>query len=297
MTIATAPPPQHGRGRTTLTLRLGGRVLTALVWIGGAAYIFPLLWTTVSSFRPDTGFMVSPFRIDPHELTLSNYATIFGDGTILTGFKNSAIQVAVVLATTLFFCPLAGYGFAKFAFRGKALLFGLMMLTLFFVPLTQYMPLFLEMNAIGWIDTYQGLVIPLVISSFGVFWMTAVIAGVPDELLQAARVDGCGNFGTWWRIILPVIQPALISLAVVTFLGAYNDYLWPLIILRSSSMETIQVILSLLQTNPKTPAMTFTSNWGPLLAGSSIVLAPTVVLFLMMQRYFLRGVLQGSLKG
>ena len=181
------------------------------------------------------------------------------------------MQVVIILITTLFFCPLAGYGFAKFEFRGKRFLFGLMMLTLFFVPITQYIPLLIELNNFGWIDTYQGLVLPLVISSFGIFWMNGVIAAVPNELLHAARVDGCGSFSTWWRIVLPVIRPALVSLAMVTFLTAYNDYFWPLLIV--PGLQTSQVILGGLQTALLTNSVTATSNWGALLAGSTVVFA------------------------
>ena len=283
--------PKEGIG-----LRVGGIVVTVVVWIGALACLFPLLWTVVSSFRPGQSFLVSPFIFNPHELTLSNFQTVFSSGSFPTGFKNSAIQVTIILATTLFFCPLAGYGFAKFAFRGKRFLFGLMMLTLFFVPLTQYIPLLIEMNAIGWVNTYQALVMPLVISSFGIFWMSGVIRAIPDELLQAARVDGCGNFAVWWRIIMPVIKPALISLAVVTFLSAYNDYFWPLLILQSPSMQTIQIALALLATTVTQQAVTSTGSWGPILAGATVVFLPTVAIFLAMQRSFVRGVLQGSLK-
>ena len=283
--------------REARLLRLGGVLITILVWMGGVLCIFPLAWTFVSSFRPDQSFLVSPFTFGPSELTLSNYSNVVQNGNFPLGFKNTAIQVAVVLATTLFFCPLAGFGFAKFRFRGKRFLFGLMMLTLFFVPLTQYIPLLLEMNTIGWVNTYQALVIPLAISSFGVFWMAGAIGAVPDELLQATRVDGCGHFETWWRIIMPVIRPALVSLAVVTFLGAYNDYYWPLIIIQGSALQTIQLLLALLQINPAQTATSFTSNWGPLLAGSSLVLLPTAVIFAVLQRFFATGLLQGSIKG
>jgi multiple sugar transport system permease protein len=296
MNIAVSLGQRRAGQKAGIGLRAGGIAVTVVVWLGALACLFPLLWTVVSSFRPGQSFLVSPFIFDPHELTLSNYQTVFSSDSFPIGFKNSAIQVTIILATTLFFCPLAGYGFAKFAFRGKRFLFGLMMLTLFFVPLTQYIPLLIEMNAIGWVNTYQALVMPLVISSFGIFWMSGVIRAIPDELLQAARVDGCGNFAVWWRIIMPVIKPALISLAVVTFLSAYNDYFWPLLILQSPSMQTIQIALALLATTVTQQAVTSTGSWGPILAGATVVFLPTVAIFLAMQRSFVRGVLQGSLK-
>jgi multiple sugar transport system permease protein len=287
---------KRARRREGWGLRVGGVAMTIIVWIGALACLFPLLWTLVSSFRPGQSFLVSPFVFNPHELSPRNYATVFSSNAFPVGFKNSAIQVIIILATTLFFCPLAGYGFAKFRFRGQNVLFGIMMLTLFFVPITQYIPLLIEMNAIGWVNTYQGLVMPLVISSFGIFWMSGVIRGIPDELLHAARVDGCGNFVTWWRIVMPVIKPALVSLAVVTFLGAYNDYFWPLLILPSPSMQTIQIALAGLATTVSQQSYTTTGSWGPVLAGSTVVFFPTIVIFLAMQRYFVRGVLRGSLK-
>jgi ABC-type glycerol-3-phosphate transport system permease component len=269
--------------------------MVGLIWLGGLVCVFPLAWTVVNSFRPDSSFLDAPFGFSFQELTLDNYKAAFSQADLGTGFKNSAVEVIVILITTLFFCPLAGYGFAKFDFRGKRFLFGLMMLTLFFVPITQYIPLLLELNNFGWIDTYQGLVIPLLISSFGIFWMSGVIAGVPNELLHAARVDGCGVFSTWWRIVLPVVRPALVSLAIVTFLTTYNDYFWPLLVV--PGLPTIQMQLGALQTSLLINASTATGNWGAILAASAAVFLPTVVVFLAMQRFFLRGVLQGSLKG
>jgi len=292
------PRRQSDTGRrAAMGLRVSSALLTTLVWLAGVACIFPALWTAFASLRPDQSFLASPFHVDLREFTLYNYGVVFDADTLPAGFKNSAIQVALILGSTLFFCPLAGYGFAKFTFRGKRFFFGLVLATLFFVPVITYIPLFIEMNNIGWVDTYQGLIVPAAIAPFGIFWMSGVVAAIPDELVQAARVDGCGHLGVWWRIVMPVIKPSLVSLAIVTFLGAYNDYFWPLIILRSPSMQTIQVILAMLQVNPKLPAVTATSNWGPLLAGSTIVMLPTIIIFLAMQRYFLSGVLQGSIKG
>ncbi len=259
--------------------------MTGLIWLGGVACISPLLWAVVASFRPGQAFLVAPSNVNLAELTLSNYRAVFGNDSFLIGFKNSAIQVAIILATTIFFCPLAGYGFAKFTFRGKRFLFGVMALTLFFVPLTQYIPLLIEMNAIGWVDTYQALVMPQIISSLGIFWMSLVIQAIPNDMLHAARIDGCGNLGVWWRIVMPVIKPALVSLAVVAFINAYNDYFWPLLILQSPSMQTVQIALALI------------GGGGPVLAGCVIVVLPAVVIFLTIQRYFVRGLWQGSIEG
>lgn len=295
MSVATTMRSQPARRRGLRRGQITGSLLTLLLWLGALAVLFPIAWTVLAAFRPDSSFLTSPFRVDPREWIHTNFTTAFSQGDFGDGFLTSAVQVTIILATTLFFCPLAGYGFSKFNFHGKRFLFGLMMLTLFFVPITQYIPLLIEMNNLGWLDTYQALVVPLIISSFGIFWMSSVIAGVPDELLHAARVDGCGSFGVFWRVIMPVIRPALVSLGVVTFLTAYNDYFWPLLVV--PERPTIQVVLANLQSSLLLNAMTTTSNWGPILAGATVVFMPTVVVFLFMQRFFLRGVLQGSLKG
>jgi lactose/L-arabinose transport system permease protein len=292
---AAVPTKARRSVRSVLTpTKLGGRLLLLLAWLVGIVCIFPIVWTVFASFRPDSSFLVNPFGINVHELMTSNYKSAWSQVDFATGFKNSTVQVIIILVTTLFFCPLAGYGFAKFDFRGKHFFFGLMMLTLFFVPITQYIPLLLELNSFGWLDTYHGLVIPLLISSLGIFWMNGVIAGVPNELLHAARVDGCGLFSTWWLVVMPVIRPALVSLAIVTFLTTYNDYFWPMLVV--PSLPTVQMQLGALQAALLLNAQTTTSNWGAMLAGSTIVFAPTVIVFLVMQRFFLRGVLQGSIK-
>lgn len=292
-TLAT--PTQPRRRRPWTTARILSVALIVAVWVGGLLTVYPLLWTVIASFRPDASFLDAPFKIDPREWSFSNYNTAFSEGDFGSGYFNSAVQVVIIVATTLFFCPLAAYGFAKFEFKGKRILFGIMMLTLFFIPITQYIPLLIEMVQIGWQDTFQGLVVPLTVSSFGIFWMHGVIAGIPDELLQAARVDGCGSFGVFWRIIMPVIRPALVSLGVVTFLNAYNDYLWPLLIV--PDRQTIQVVLNNIQATLFQGATTVTANWGSVLAAATVVFLPTVIVFLIMQSFFLRGVLQGSLKG
>jgi multiple sugar transport system permease protein len=282
-------------GSTPVTiLRVVHWVGVLLVWLGALICLFPLAWTIEASFRPDSSFLTNPLGFNPGEFIASNYSSAFSTADFGSGFKHTVVQTGIILISTLFFCPLAGYGFAKFQFRGRRFLFGLMMLTLFFVPISQYIPLLLELNNLGWIDTYQALVVPLVISSLGIFWMNGVIAGIPNELLHAARVDGCGSFSTWWRIVIPIIRPAMVSLAIFTFLGAYNDYFWPLLI--APGLPTIQPILGALQTTLLQAAVTASSNWGAILAGSVVVFAPTLVVFLIMQSFFLRGVLQGSLK-
>ncbi len=261
-----------------MRLRPAGHLsMSALVWLGALVCIGPLAWALVASLSIEVGSLYAPGTGGMHMPTIDNYVRAIRDQRLWTGFKNTGIELLIVLPTTLFFCPLAGYGFAKFQFSAKRLLFILMVPTLFSVPVTQYVPLLVEMNSIGWVGTYQALVVPLLISSLGIFWMTAAITSVPDELLYAARVDGCNSFQTWWRIVMPAIRPSLVSLAFVTFITAYNDYYWPLLILPQDSMHTVQV------------ALQAGSGYGQgFLADMVVVCMPAVIAFLFMQRYFLR---------
>ena len=182
----------------------------AVLWLTALACAFPPLYIVYES-------LLSPSRGRFHRPAVLAYVSVFEDQRFWIALKNTSIGEVIILTTTLFFCPLAGYAFAKFKFRGKNVFFSIMILTLFFVPLAELIPLLIEMNTFGWLDTYQGLVAPLAISSLGIFWMTMVIRGVPDELLHAARLDGCGSFSTWWRIVMPLIQPSLLALALIMF--------------------------------------------------------------------------------
>ncbi len=155
------------------------------------------------------------------------------------------------------------------------------------------------MGTLNWVDTYQGLIFPGAISAFYIFWMRQQIAEVPDELLDAAKIDGCSAFGMFWRIVVPIIRPAMAALAILTFLDIYNDYVWPLIVTSSTQMQTLQVMLSTLEAaiNNAQPGMSGHSVWGEILAGTTLATIPVLILFLVMQRQFIRGILSGGLKG
>lgn len=199
----------------------------------------------------------------------------------------------------MFFCPLAGFAFAKFHFRGRNLLFTLVLSTLMLPVIVLIVPLLLEMGQLEWVDTYQGLILPGAIGAFGIFWMRQQMAEVPDEMLDAGRIDGCTPFGLFWRIVVPVIRPALAALAILTFMDIYNDFVWPVVVTSSDTMQTLQVQLSALYTqiNNAQPGLAGHSAWGEVLAASCLATLPILILFLALQRQFIRGILSGSVKG
>jgi multiple sugar transport system permease protein len=160
-------------------------------------------------------------------------------------------------------------------------------------------PLLLQMSQLGWVNTYQALILPGSIDAFAIFWMRQTIASVPDELLDAGRVDGAGEFGLFWRIVMPVIRPGLAALAVLTTMNIYNDFVWPVIVASDERMQTLQVVLSTLAQNISGNRIgaDFATVWGELLAASSLAMVPLLVIFLALQRHFINGILAGSVKG
>jgi multiple sugar transport system permease protein len=263
-----------------------------------AAFLYPLWWMVSSSFKSGSEIVTSPLSFDLRDVTLDNYRAMFANVPIWTGFLNTAIMLVLKGGITLVFCPLAGFAFAKYRFPGKNLLFGFILLTLMLPTLVLVIPLLLEMSLLNWVNTYQGLVLPGAIDAFSIFWMRQVIAGIPDELLEAGKLDGCSALGLYRRIVLPVIRPGLAALAVLTFLNIYNDFLWPLVVVNEENMYTLQVVLSNLSQSiasaqvDSSPA----TVWGQLLAATTVASIPVVIIFILLQRHFVRGILAGSTK-
>ncbi|MDQ0615371.1 multiple sugar transport system permease protein [Microbacterium sp. W4I4] len=277
-------------------LRTGSHVFLMLLLI---AFLAPVAWAVVSSFKQPNDIIRDPLGFDPSTFTLDNFTAMFQDVPIALGFLNTGIVLVVKGGITLFFAPLAAYAFAKYQFVGKDLIFGTVLITLMLPTIVLIIPLLLEMKALGWVNTYQALILPGAIDAFAIFWMRQVISAVPDELLDAARVDGCSEFGIFWRVIVPVIRPGLAGLAVLTIMNIYNDFVWPVIVASSERMATLQVVLSTLAQNitGNRIGADYATVTGELLAASSIALIPLLVLFILLQRHFINGILAGSVKG
>src|SRR5918993_3972447 len=184
--------------------QVGSQVFLMLLTV---AFLAPVAWAVVSAFKPAVEIIRDPLGFDPSQFTVDNFVAMFGDVPLASGFLNTAIVLVLKGAITMVFAPLAGYAFAKYDFPGKNLLFGTVLLTLMLPTIVLIIPLLLEMKEFGWVNTYQALILPGAIDAFAIFWMRQVISAVPDELLDAARVDGCGEVGIFWRLVVPVIPP------------------------------------------------------------------------------------------
>ena len=288
----TTTTPRLRKRRPAIASQLFLVVLTV-------AFLAPVAWALLSAFKPANDIIRSPLAFDPGSFTLDNYIAMFHDVPIASGFLNTAIVLVFKGGITLFFAPLAAYAFAKYDFPGKNVIFGAVLLTLMLPTIVLIIPLLLQMKEFGWVNTYQALILPGSVDAFAIFWMRQVIAAVPDELLDAARVDGCGEFGIFWRVIVPVIRPGLAGLAVLTIMNIYNDFVWPVVVASSSRMATLQVVLSTLAQNisGNKVGADYATVTGELLAAATVALIPLLILFIVLQKHFINGILAGSVKG
>ena len=262
-------------------------------------FLFPLAWMILSSFKPPTDISAAPLYFNPSTFSFNNYAEMLKNVPMGIGFKNTLIVVILKGGLTLLFAPLAAFAFAKLRFRGRTLLFNLVLATLMLPPIVMLNPLLLQMGRLGWIDTFPALVFPGAIGAFYIFMMRQQFADVPDELLDAGRVDGCNSFQLYWKIVLPMLRPALAALAILVFLDIYNDFLWPALATNSLDMQTLQVMLSYLATqiNNASVGTTATNAWGQVMAASALATVPLLIVFVVLQRHFIRGIMAGALKG
>lgn len=276
--------------------RIGSHAFLILLAL---AFLAPVAWAVLSAFKPANDIIRHPLEFDLGTFGLDNFVGMFQDVPILHGFLNTAIVLVVKGSITLFCAPLAAYAFAKYDFVGKNLLFGTVLVTLMLPTIVLIIPLLLEMKELGWVNTYQALILPGAVDAFAIFWMRQVIASVPDELLDAARVDGCGEFGLYWRIVVPVIRPGLAGLAVLTVMNIYNDFVWPVVVASSERMATLQVVLSTLAStiSGNKIGADYATVTGELLAASTVALVPLLVIFFLLQKHFINGILAGSVKG
>lgn len=262
-------------------------------------FLAPVAWALLSAFKPANDIIRYPLVFDPTTFTLTNFIEMFSDVPLAQGFLNTAIVLVFKGGITLFFAPLAAFAFAKYEFPLKNLLFGAVLITLMLPTIVLIIPLLLEMKELGWVNTYQALILPGAVDAFAIFWMRQVISAVPDELLDAARVDGCSEFGIFWRVVVPIIRPGLAGLAVLTVMNIYNDFVWPVVIASSERMATLQVVLSTLAQNitGNKIGADYATVTGELLAASSVALIPLLIIFILLQKHFINGILAGSVKG
>ncbi len=263
--------------------------LLFLLLAAGAALI-PFLWMISTAFkRPEVIYQIPPVWI-PVEPTLRHFQNLFGQLSFARNLFNSTVVTFGITALSLLLNSMAGYAFAKHRFPGMERLFGVFLITLMVPAQVTAIPVFLLLKKLGLLNTLAGLIIPAASSVFGIFLMRQFMTSIPDALIESGRVDGCREWGIFWSIVLPQCRPALAALGIFTFLAAWSDFFFPLIVLFDQRKYTLPVALATLNGQ-------HTTDWGMLMAGSLVVITPIVLLFIALQRKFVEGIALTGLKG
>ena len=264
--------------------------LYAVLTVGFVAVVTPFVWMILGSFKGEGEIRQVPPTWWPHTFTLDNYRLLFDKESFARYFLNSTVVAVAVTVGNLIFCSMVGYALAKLTFRGKKLVFGLVMGTLLLPGMVTFVPLFVLVANLGLVDSYPGLILPFLVTPFGVFLMRQFILGLPDDLLDAGRVDGASELRIFRQIILPLCGPGLATLGILTFLGSWNNFLWPLVVAQTQDHYTLPVALALFSTGQNV------TNYGLLLAGATVVVVPIVIVFLVLQRRFIEGIATTGIK-
>lgn len=273
-----------------MDIRPGRTLLYILLIISGAVMIIPFAWMLSTSLKDGGAVLTMPPQWIPNPVTLDNFRQIFDLYPIGRMFFNSLLVAVAVTLGQLLTCSMAAYAFARLKFRGHNVVFLLYLATLMVPFQVTITPLFIMMRIFGWINTYQGLILPGVFSAFGTFLLRQAFMTIPTEYEEAAYMDGASPLTIFLKIILPLSKPALATLSVFSFMGSWNSFMWPLFIVREESLMTLPVGLATLQGR-------WVTEWNLVMAGSVITVLPMLILYLVAQKYLVQGYVMSGLKG
>jgi multiple sugar transport system permease protein len=270
-------------------LRWGGGSVTLLVVLGMSFMLLPYFWMVSSSLKTGAEVFELPIRWIPQQAQWENYPNALSRGAFGVYFFNSVIVALAVTAGNLIICSVAGYGLAKFRFPYRGLCFRFTLSTLMLPLEIVLVPTYLVVRQLDLVNNYGGLIIPLAVDAFGIFLMRQHIKDLPDSLVEAARLDGCGEFGIFWRVILPNCKPALGALALLTFRETWDQFLWPLIVASNDALKTFPIGLAQMEGIDS-------AAYHEIMAIAVIGMIPTALIFLIFQRAFVRGIATTGLK-
>jgi multiple sugar transport system permease protein len=263
-------------------------VLYLILLAGGLMMVFPFVWMVISSLK--SASEIYTLSLLPQDPSLANYREVLSETPFVRWFANSLIVALVTTASVAFFDSLVGYVLAKYRFPGRQLIFVVILSTLMVPTEMLVIPWYVLSINLGWTNTYWGIMFPGVISAFGIFLMRQFFLGVPDDLLDAARLDGFSEFRIFWKIALPLVKPALAALCIFTFLGNWNAYIWPLIVVRSEEMRTLPVGVAFFSSEAG-------SAFHLIMAAAAMATVPVILVFLIFQRQIIKGIALTGVKG
>lgn len=257
-------------------------IITAII------FLIPFYWMLTSSIKPHQDILTIPIQLTPQNPTLENYHLLLSETLFLRSLFNTVFVAGINILVQVILCAMAGFAFAKYQFAGQRILFVLVLGSVMIPVTVQLVPNYLIMARLGWLDTWLPLIVPTAANAFGVFWMRQYMYSLPDEVLDAARLDGASEFGLFWRMVIPLSRPALIAFALFVFTTSWNEFLLPLVYLRSPELYTVQLTISnLFRTN-------FQQNFHLLMSASTLSILPMLLLFIVAQRQFIAGLTLGQ---
>jgi len=280
-------PPRRKRRRTPVATIVLYVVLSLLA----LAIVVPLIWIVLTSFKTDFDAINTPLNPIPHPFTLNAYQTLAsGQQPIFLWFLNSLAAGVLQTVLILITASAGAYALARLEFAGKKIVFGVIVATLLVPPVIFLIPNYLTVQSLGWLDSIWAITIPGSAGAFGIFFLRQFFVGLPPEIEEAARMDGAGDFRIFWQVVLPLSRPALATLAVLSFLNNWNDFLWPVYVLLSPEHQTLQPGLAVLQG-------AYSTHFGIVMAGALIASVPVLILFTIAQRQIVDSVASSGVKG
>ena len=269
-------------------IRPGRIVIWTLLFLGGVAMIMPIIYMLSTSLKyPHEVYNLS---LIPDEPTLENYLYVLEDGRFFKWFINSLIIATIVTLSNVFFDSLVGYTLCKYRFRGRILIFVAILSTLMIPTEMLVIPWYIMSKDLGWLDSYWGIMFPGMMTAFGTFLMKQFFETVPDDFLDAARIDGLNEFQIWWQVAMPLVTPALSALAIFVFLGNWTAFIWPLIVTTDYDLYTLPVGLTTFSVEQQV-------EWELIMTGAALATIPTLMVFLFFQRFIIKGIVMAGLKG
>ncbi|OPH50524.1 sugar ABC transporter permease [Paenibacillus ferrarius] len=264
-------------------------VVNCILLVGVAISIFPFYWLVVMSTNETSAIFAFPPKLTFGHYLMTNFHHVLDKSNFIRALFNTLFIAIISCVLQLFFNSLTGFTFAKFKFPGSSVLFFAMMATMMIPAQMLLVPQFIIIKEFGWLGSYKALIIPGMASAFGIFWIRQYALAIHDDLLEAARIDGCNKFGLYWNVALPILRPALAFLAITTFMGVWEDYLWPLIVLTDTSKFTLMLALQQLKS-------AHTADYSMVMTGTLMATLPLIIFFLLVSRQFIAGITEGAVK-
>ena len=265
-------------------------ILYTLLILGAVIFIYPFLWMIAGTFKPE--IEITNLNLIPHHLTFQSYKNVFFKIPILRSFLNSLFVSISVTSSVLFFGSMVGYSLARLNFRGKNLIFAIILFTMMVPFQITLIPNYILMTKFHFTDTYWALILPGMLSAFGILLFTQFFKGIPNDLLDAARIDGCSEFSVLFRIVWPLSKPVIITVGILTFMANWNSVLWPLIVIRKRALMTMPQLVTIFVVGGQAEG-----QLGTKLAAATLLAIPVVLLYSFFQRYFIESMATSGLKG